>query len=111
MNRPSMSMHHVKSREKNTKSDIFNFNSSILPFYQVRHYFTKLAWYNAKRPRTTKRKPSARLIHKNDHVIPNPFFVEREKTESPIHPSILQTEYTSTGIRLYVQERERKKCP
>jgi hypothetical protein len=31
--------------------------------------------------------------------------VEREKTEPP---SILQTEYTSTGIRLYVQERKEK---
>jgi len=31
--------------------------------------------------------------------------VEREITEPP---SILQTEYTSTGIRLYVQERKEK---
>ena len=95
-----------------TNLKIFNFLFlPILPFYQVRLlYFTKLAWYNAKRPRTTKRETQCpSLIHKNDHVIPNPFFVEREKTESPIHPSILQTEYTSTGIRLYVQEREKEK--
>jgi hypothetical protein len=61
-----------------------------------------------KDPGQPKRKPSApRLIHKNDHVIPRPIFCGKRENRVP-HPSILQTEYTSTGIRLYVQERKEK---